>query len=439
MNLSTQEKHAQAGDPQPVRDRGIRGLRWWIAGLVFLATLINFLDRLTVSVLAPVITAQLGLNNLQFASVSTWFLVAYTASQGLSGKLYDRIGTRLGFTVSIVVWSSAAMAHAFARGLASLSFFRFFLGLGEAGNWPGAAKVIAEWFPVRQRAFGMAIFNSGVSIASIVAPPLIVWLQLRFGWRTTFLATGALGFLWLILWRSFYQTPERHPRITPEEYALIRADRVAPEKAHSQPVRRLLRTRPAWAICLSRFVTDPVWWLYVVWLPLYLFNVRGFSLKQIGMFAWLPYVAADAGSLVGGWWSGWLISRGWPVDRARKFVIVVCGAMMLGGAFAGNARTAGEALAWIAMVLFGFQGWINNVQTLPSDYFADSDVGTVAGLGGVGAGLGAILFTMTTGYVLDRWHTYTPILTTAALLPVIGTVVLFALGGKVRKLDFEGE
>ena len=407
-----------------------------MAGLVFLATFINFLDRTTVSVLAPVITAQLGLNNLQFASVSTWFLVAYTASQGLSGKLYDRIGTRLGFMVSISVWSAAAMAHAFARGLASLSFFRFCLGLGEAGNWPGAAKVIAEWFPVRQRAFGMAIFNSGVSIASIVAPPLIVWLQLRFGWRTTFLATGALGFLWLVLWRAFYQTPDRHPRLTPEEFALIRADR-PPGKGSSQPVRRLLRTRPAWAICVSRFVTDPVWWLYVVWLPLYLFNVRGFSLKQIGMFAWLPYVAADAGSLVGGWWSGWLISRGWPVNRARKFVIVVCGAMMLGGLFAPGARTALQALGWIAVVLFGFQGWINNVQTLPSDYFADSDVGTIAGLGGVGAGLGAILFTMTTGYVLDRWHTYTPILTTAALLPIIGTIALFALGGRIRKLEFE--
>jgi ACS family hexuronate transporter-like MFS transporter len=165
--------------------------------------------------------------------------------------------------------------------------------------------------------------------------------------------------------------------------------------------------------------------------------VRGFSLKQIGMFAWLPYVAADAGSLVGGWWSGWLISRGWPVNRARKFVIVVCGAMMLGGLFAPGARTALQALGWIAVVLFGFQGWINNVQTLPSDYFADSDVGTIAGLGGVGAGLGAILFTMTTGYVLDRWHSYTPILTTAALLPVIGTIALFALGGRIRKLDFE--
>src|SRR2546425_8133106 len=200
----------------------IRGLRWWIVGLIFLATLINFIDRLTISVLAPVITQQLGLTNLQFASITTWFLVAYAASQALSGKLYDRVGTRRGFTLSILVWASAAMAHAFARGLASLSVFRFVLGLGEAGNWPGAAKTVAEWFPIRERAFGMAIFNSGAAIGSVVAPPLIVWLSLTYGWQTTFIVTGSLGFAWLVLWLLFYQAPDRHRWLTQEERTLIR-------------------------------------------------------------------------------------------------------------------------------------------------------------------------------------------------------------------------
>ena len=416
---------------------GIRGLRWWIAGLVFFATLINFLDRLTVSVLAPVITTQLGLSNFQFASISTWFLVAYTASQGLSGKLYDRIGVRRGFMVSVVVWSVAAMGHAFARGMASLSCLRFALGLGEAGNWPGAAKVIAEWFPVRQRAFGMAIFNSGVSVGGVIAPPLIVWLQIRFGWRTAFLFTGSLGFIWLILWRWFYQPPERHPRITPGEYAMIQQDRGPAGSARDIPWREVMRHRPLWGIVLSRFVTDPVWWLYVTWLPLYLYNARGFSLKQIGAFAWLPYVAADAGSLVGGWMSGWLISRGWSVDRARKSVIVVCAVLMSTGVFAARASTAAAALGIIALVLFGFQGWINNVQTLPSDFFPQGAVGSVAGLGGVGAGLGAVLFTLTTGYVVDRLHSYTLILTVAGFLPALGTIVLFAFAGRVRRLVIE--
>src|SRR5437879_4105696 len=195
-------------DVAPAAAFKIRGLRWWIVGLVFLATLINFIDRLTISVLAPVITKQLGLNNLQYASITTWFLVAYAASQALSGKLYDRVGTRRGFTLSILVWASAAMAHAFASGLASLSVFRFVLGLGEAGNWPGAAKVVAEWFPARQRALGLGIFNSGVCVGFIVASPLIVWLQSQFGWRTTFLFTGGLGIGWLVLRLLLYATQE---------------------------------------------------------------------------------------------------------------------------------------------------------------------------------------------------------------------------------------
>src|SRR5881227_4223427 len=188
----------------------LRGLRWWIVGLIFLATLINYIDRLTISVLSPVITRDLGLTNAEFGGIVAWFLLAYTISQGLSGKLYDRVGTKLGFVCSIVVWSVAAMAHAFARGLASFSVFRFVLGLGEAGNWPGAAKVVAEWFPARQRALGMGIFNSGVCVGFIVATPLIVWLQTQFGWRTTFLFTGSLGFGWLALWLLLYDTPERH-------------------------------------------------------------------------------------------------------------------------------------------------------------------------------------------------------------------------------------
>src|SRR5204862_1878213 len=200
----------------------LRGLRWWIISLIFLATLINYIDRLTISVLAPVITRDLGLTNTEFGGIITWFLLAYTISQGLSGKLYDRVGTKIGFICSILLWSIAAMGHALAHGLASFSAFRFVLGLGEAGNWPGAAKTVAEWFPVRERAFGMAIFNSGAAIGSIVAPPLIVWLSLAYGWRTTFIATGALGFIWLVLWIGLYETPERHQWLSKTERELIR-------------------------------------------------------------------------------------------------------------------------------------------------------------------------------------------------------------------------
>jgi ACS family hexuronate transporter-like MFS transporter len=307
--------------------------------------------------------------------------------------------------------------------------------LGEAGNWPGAAKVIAEWFPVRQRAFAMAIFNSGVAIGSIAAPPLIVWLQLRFGWQTAFLVTGGLGFVWLALWLLMYETPERHRAMTPEEYALIRQDRTDSREGVRISWSSLLTHRQVWAIVLSRFLTDPVWWLYITWLPLYLYTMRGFTLKQIGLFAWLPYVAADAGSLTGGWLSGYLIGRGWSANKARKTVIVGGALLMSAGILAAMAQTAMAALAFIAVVMFGFQSWINNVQTLPSDFFPANAVASVAGLGGVGAGVGAIVFTMTTGFVVDHFHSYAPVLIAASLLPLIGTIVLFAVGGPIDRLQ----
>ena len=452
-NLLEEER----SDAAPVANTfKLPGLRWWIVGLVFLATLINYIDRLTISVLAPVITRDLGLTNTEFGGIVTWFLLAYTISQGLSGKLYDRIGTRLGFVVSITIWSVAAIAHAFARGLGTLSLFRFVLGFGEAGNWPGAAKTVAEWFPIHQRAFGMAIFNSGAAIGSIVAPPLIVWLQLKYGWQTTFIVTGVLGFLWLALWLLFYRAPDKHPWITDEELKLIKAEperegerasaREGEKHTSALPLapsatrhiastrwRDLLRFRQVWAIVLSRFLTDPVWWLYITWLPKYLADARGFTLTKIGLFAWVPYVAADAGSLSGGWLSGHLIKRGWSVDRARKTVIVFASLLMPAGILAAFVDDPLIALALIGVVLFGFQVWINNVQTLPSDFFPDKAVASVAGLGGTGAGIGSMIFIFTTGWVVDHFS-YVPILVAAGLLAPIGTVVLFALAGRIKPL-----
>jgi ACS family hexuronate transporter-like MFS transporter len=295
--------------------------------------------------------------------------------------------------------------------------------------------VIAEWFPPRQRALGMGIFNSGPSIGSVVAPPLIIWMQTMFGWRSTFLVVGGSGFLWLLLWLWFYEAPERHPRITAAELAEIREGREEKGSGPQLRWRDAMRHREAWAIVLSRFCCDPVWWLYITWLPMYLYKAHGFSVQQIGAFAWLPFVAADAGALSGGWMAGFLISRGWSVDRARKTVILAGALCMCSGMFAARAATAGEALLWIAIVLFGFQSWIGNVQTMPSDYFPQSAVGAVTGMGGVGAGLGAILMTQTTGLVVDRLGSYTPILIAAGLLPILGTAVLFWLGGRIRRVE----
>lgn len=437
----------------------ISGLRWIIIGLVFFATLINYVDRLTISVLAPRIMEMLQLTNTEFGGIATWFLLAYTVSQSLSGKLYDKIGIKKGFTVSIVVWSLAGIATAFATGLKSLSACRFVLGLGEAGNWPGAAKTVAEWFPVRQRAFGMAIFNSGAAIGSIVAPPLIVGLYAYFGdWHEVFIFTGLLGFIWLGVWLLVYDRPESHKWLTQEEFDLIKADEKkelenadplmppgtepsvsVPETIQSQQETKwlgLLKFKQTWAIVLARFLVDPVWWLYITWLPLFLHQVHGFDLKQIGLFAWVPYVAADAGSLFGGWLSGYLIGRGWSVNAARKAVIAFAACLMPAGILAAFTADSMTALALIAVVLFGFQVWINNVQTLPSDFFPTKSVGSVAGLGGTGAGIGSMIFIFTTGWVIDHFS-YTPILVAAGMLAPIGTVVLFALSGRIKRVPVE--
>jgi ACS family hexuronate transporter-like MFS transporter len=417
---------------KPLTTTKIPGLRWYIIGLVFAATLINFIDRLTVSVLAPVIVADLRLNNQQFAQIATWFLVAYSASQALSGRLYDFVGIKRGFTISILVWSAAAMAHAGARSAASLSVFRFILGLGEAGNWPGAAKTAAEWFPPSQRAFAMAIFNSGAALGSVIAPPVIVFLQLNYGWQATFLVTGSLGFLWLVAWLWVYQPPLEHRWIMAEERELIRARRTVAAGEAPLSYARILGFRQTWAIVISRLFTDPVWWLYITWLPLYFNKVHGLDMKQIAWFASVPYLAADAGSLLGGAASGFLMARrGWTVDRARKTVIVISAILMCSGLSVAVLRDPLQILGVISLVTFGFQAWINNVQTMPSDYFAERDVASVAGLGGLGAGIGAMLFTLGTGWVVD--HTgYTPVLIAAGIMPLIGTAILLALGGTIR-------
>jgi len=448
------ESESDNGSEQiAIRETGFKfvGLRWLIIGMVFFATLINYIDRLTISVLAPVITKDLNLTNTEFGSIATLFLLAYTISQSLSGKLYDRVGIKKGFTVSIIIWSLAAMAHGFAGSLRSLGAFRFILGLGEAGNWPGAAKTVAEWFPARQRALGMGIFNSGAAIGSVVAPPVIVGLTTYLGhWQPTFFVTGALGFIWLILWLLIYEKPERHKWLTDEEYRLIKSDDDAhepvppPEATIATDVRsvpedtsigwlKLLTYKQTWAIVLARFFVDPVWWLYITWLPLFLFQVHGFNLKEIGLFAWVPYAAADAGSLFGGWFSGFLIGRGWSVNKARKAVIAFSAALMPCGIVAAFTPDALLCLILIGLVLFGFQAWINNVQTLPSDYFPSRAVASVAGLGGTGAGIGSMIFIFATGWVVDHFS-YTPILVTAGILGPLGTVVLFALGGRVVRL-----
>jgi len=414
----------------------IPGLRWLMISLIFLATVINYIDRQTVSVLKTAISTDLGLSNADYAAIQNSFLVLYGISQMVSGRLYDRFGTRLGFIFSIVVWSGAAIAHAFARTAGEFRVFRAVLGFGEAGNWPGAAKLVGEWFPVKERALGMGIFNAGAALGGAVSPPIIAWLALAYGWRFTFVVTGVLGFAWLLLWVVLYRAPETHPWITEEERAHILSDRTASGAGQVEwrpGWLTLLRYRQTWAVVIGRFITDPIWWLYIFWLPSYFQEARGFSLQQIGMSAWLPFLCAGIGALGGGWASGYLIQRGWTVDRARKTVMAFGALLTPAGILAMRTADPYTALLLMGVVLFGFQIWINNLQTLPSDFFPKSAVGSVFGLGGTSAAIASVMFNWGTGRVVDAMG-YTPMFVVAGVLGPLGLVATILLAGRVTPL-----
>jgi ACS family hexuronate transporter-like MFS transporter len=416
----------------------IKGLRWLMVGLIFLVTVINYIDRQTVSVLKTSISQDLGLSNADYAAIQNSFLLFYGISQMVSGRLYDVIGTRLGFVFSIVVWSGAAAAHAAARTASSFGVFRAALGFGEAGNWPGAAKVVGEWFPVRERAFGMGIFNTGAAVGGALSPPIIAWLATVYGWRATFIVTGALGFIWLALWLVLFRAPGRHPWITEAERAHILDGATGTTSGPAWRPRwlQLLTYRQTWAVVMGRFITDPIWWLYIFWLPSYLQEARGFSLRQVGQSAWVPFLAAGIGALGGGYASGALISRGWTVNRARKAVMIFGALLTSAGILAMRASDPYVALGWMAVVLFGFQVWINNLQTLPSDFFPNTAVGSVFGLGGAAAALASILFTWGTGQVVDAFG-YTPVFVVAGLLGPLGLVVTLWLAGRIDRVAIE--
>jgi MFS transporter, ACS family, hexuronate transporter len=389
-------------------------------GMICLLTVINYIDRQTLSVLAPTIMEEFGMTNVDYSRVVTTFLLAYTISQAVSGKIIDRIGTRAGFMLFVTIWTIASMLHSTARSAVQLAAFRFLLGLGEAGNWPGAAKAVSEWFPMKERAFAMAIFNSGAVIGAVISPPLIAWVALTFGWRYAFFIGAGCSMVLMTLWYLNFRSPAQHPRLSDEERAYILSDQPNEPAGVPRSWRSLFAHRQTWALIVARFFTDPIWWFLISWLPTYLKTSRGFSLSLIGLLAWIPFLFADVGNLVGGGASSLLLRRGWSVDRARKTVMFAhialapLGALLLLGTTSDFA-----ALAAISMIAFGFQGWIVNVLTLPSDCFPRQDVGAVAGISGAAAGVASMSFTLLVGWVVDH-YSYRPVFVMVAIMACIG-------------------
>lgn len=385
----------------------VQGLRWYIILLIGFATVINYIDRSAINIMWPYIYHEFGVDDVDnkstLALITTFFMLAYAIGQTSTGKLMDAIGTRLGMAVSIAGWSISIALHALARSIFAFSIFRFLLGFFEAGNWPGATKSNAEWFPAKERAIAQGIFGAGASLGSVVSAPIIAILFMAIGWKATFFVIGGLGIIWLIPWLIINKsTPDKHPWITQEEQAYILSDHVVKDQDSSAGAlswRELLSYRNTWGIVLGRFFIDPVWWLFVTWLPTFLKEQFLFDIKQIGAFTWLPYLFAAIGSLAGGFYSSRLIRQGLKPETARKRAITVGSVLMLGGLLAillwlGELKENPYlAMGLIGLTLFGFQFLIGNLQTLPSDYFDGKNVGTVAGMGGTAAVVGTLFTT----------------------------------------------
>jgi MFS transporter, ACS family, hexuronate transporter len=409
-------------------------LRWLILGLLFLSTVINYVDRQALSVLLPTLRGELGLSSAEYGTITTLFLAAYTVAQLGAGLVIDRVGTRRGFAWAIIIWSIAAVAHAFARGPLSLSVFRFALGIGEAGNWPAGGKAVAQWFPQRRRAFGMAVFDGGSAVGAIIAPPLVAALALHFGWRSAFVFTGLLGFAWLALWLWVYGSPENHKWLTNEDREIAAKEGgVAPSgsRTFGASLRGIIGMRQLWGLMVTRMVATPVWWFYVFWLPDYLGKGRGFSLKEIGMFGWIPYLTVDIGKMLGGAASDRLLGRGFSATFARKSVMVAGALAMLGGIQVVGADSPAAAIVWVSVATFGFGMWSANILALHADIFPSEAMASAIGLTGMAASLGGAAFTFAVGQVVDRAG-YAPVFWAAGVAALVACLALFFWVGRVE-------
>jgi len=384
--------------------------------LVFFATVINYLDRQTLSVAAPVLREQFHMSNQEYSRVVFAFLLAYTISNGFSGAVIDRLGTRSGYALCIAVWSAAAMLHSLATGPVFLAFSRFLLGIGEAGNWPAGVRVVAEWFPERERALASGIFNSGSSVGAILAPPVVAWIILNSGWRAAFLMVGLGGVVWLLVWWPTYRVP-----------AAAAGESIGP----SLSAWRLFRTRFVWSFTLAKVFMDPVWYFYIFWYPEYLKNARHFSMQSIGKFGWIPFMIAGAGNLLGGWLCGLLLKRGWPLTIARKASVTFFAALMLSAIPAVLVADVRLSIGLVSIAMAGYTGSLAIMLTYPSDVFPKSLVGSVWGLASMGAGFGGMIFTLITGWVVDH-YSYVPAFIGFGILPLICATIIWALLGPLH-------
>lgn len=420
----------------PPREPGFHHYRWVMCALIFFATTVNYVDRQVIGILGPTLSDLFHWDKVQYSQIVISFQAAYAIGLLLAGRFIDRVGTKVGYSLALIVWSLAAMGHAWAASLRGFIIARFVLGLGEAGNFPAAIKTVAEWFPARERALATGIFNSGTNIGAILAPWIVPILTIRFGWQWAFIVTGAIGFLWLLFWIPLYSRPETHPRITRTERELVMAGRCET----SEPVSwlKLLGLRQTWAFIVGKFFPDSVWWFYLYWAPTFLKDRFEVDLKTLCLPMVTIYLVADVGSIAGGWMSSTLIKRGWTANLARKLTMLTCVLLIMPVVFAPLSESKWTAVILIGIAAAAHQGWSANIFTVVADMFPQKMVGSVVGIGGMAGAVGGIVLTFCVGQILKLTNNnYVPIFIIAAGIYALALAIIHILVPRLQPARFE--
>lgn len=411
--------------------------RWVICALLFCATTINYIDRQVIGILKPVLEEQLGWSEIDYSNIVFSFQVAYAAGYLLAGRVMDKIGVRLGYSLAVLFWSLAAMGHAVVRSVAGFSAARFALGLAEGGNFPAAVKTVSEWFPKKERALATGIFNAGSNVGALITPLLVPWITVTYGWPTAFLATGAMGFAWFIAWLLLYRKPDSHPRLSRQELVYIQSDPPDPEIKISWT--SLLRYRQTWAFVVGMFLSGPIWWFYLYWIPDFLHKTHGLDLMQLGPPLVVIYLMTDVGSIGGGWISSWLIGRGWTINAARKTAMLICALCVVPVFTASIVKSL-----WVATILIGVaasahQGFSANLFTLVSDMAPRKVVSSIVGIGGMAAAIGGMFIAKLAGYILQWTGSYLPLFTIASSAYLINLLLIHLLTPRLEPMQFDNE
>ncbi len=421
----------ESGSSQPASPFG--GRRWLICGLLLFAATVNYMDRQVIALLKPTLQVQFGWTEVGYSNIVLAFQLAYALGLLFVGKLIDRLGTRKGFSLAVFLWSLAAMAHAAAGSVFQFAIARFSLGLGESGSFPASIKAVAEWFPKRERALATGIFNSGANIGAMVAPLAVRWLTYRFGWRMAFIAIGAVGFLWVLVWLLFYRHPDEDAKVSAAELAYIQSD--PPDEVRTIPWQTLITLRQAWAIALGKFFTDPIWWVYLFWMPDFLNRNLGLNLAGVQLPLIVIYSGASVGSIGGGWLSSSLLKRGWTLNASRKTALLVCALAVTPIMMAARTGNAWLAISLIALAAGAHQGWSANLYTLASDMFPRSAVGAVVGFASMFGAIGGMLVAKAVGYILQSTGSYVTVFLLAGSAYLVALCFIQALSPRLKPVQ----